>query len=97
MAPCNPPNQPGAAPCIDYERKRLYSLTVSATDNLGQPITRARSVPLVINVLDENDNEPKIDLSYTRYINEDQWVTINPLLIEVSSLKINVLILTEIE
>ncbi|BFZ17793.1 hypothetical protein BsWGS_20832 [Bradybaena similaris] len=82
VAPCNPPNQVGVAPCIDYERKRVYSLTVSATDNKGIPVTRARSVSLVINVLDENDNEPKIDLRYTRYINEDQWVTINPLLIE---------------
>ncbi|CAG5119658.1 unnamed protein product, partial [Candidula unifasciata] len=82
VAPCNAPNQPGTAPCIDYERKRNYTLTASATDNLGGSESRTRSVQLFINVLDDNDNDPKIDSIYVRYINEDQMVTINPLLIE---------------
>ncbi|XP_055876321.1 cadherin-87A-like [Biomphalaria glabrata] len=81
VASCN--GNVGVGPeCIDYERKKVYSLTVSATDNNGNGLTR--SVPLVIYILDENDNVPKLETSYVRWIYEGQTVTINPLIINAT-------------
>jgi hypothetical protein len=43
---------------LDFEETPAYTLTVSANDE-GSP-SLAASVPLVINVIDENDNAPII-------------------------------------
>ncbi|CAL1530727.1 unnamed protein product [Lymnaea stagnalis] len=84
VADCSP-RVPGQTPCIDYEKKREYVLTVAATDNLGDPNTgRTKSVPLTVYILDENDNVPQPEASYVRYINEEETVTINPLIINAS-------------
>ncbi|GFO04281.1 cadherin-87a [Plakobranchus ocellatus] len=73
---------PGEVPCIDYERKQSYTLTVSATDNNGAADGRTRSVQLIIDVEDENDVRPAIEAIYERYILENERVTINPLRID---------------
>ena len=75
---------PGENPCIDYERKKRYVLTVAATDDGGNTVTgRTRSVQVIVNVLDVNDNPPRPEDSYLRYIYEGNTVTVNPLIIEV--------------
>ena len=77
----------GEPPCIDFETKKRYVLTVSATDNNGQQVGgRRRSVQIIINILDRNDNPPRPEQNYLRYINEGQTVTINPLIVTVSLL-----------
>ncbi|XP_012934695.1 cadherin-87A isoform X2 [Aplysia californica] len=74
---------PGKPPCIDYERKKRYVLTVAATDNLGDITNgRTRSVQVIVNILDVNDNFPRPEASYLRYILEGNTVTVNPLIIE---------------
>ncbi|GFS25353.1 cadherin-87A, partial [Elysia marginata] len=75
---------PGVFPCIDYERKQRYTLTASATDNNGLEDGRTRSVPLVIDVNDENDVAPSMEALYERYILENERVTINPLRIDAT-------------
>ena len=76
---------PGEFPCIDFERKQKYTLTVSATDMKGAADGRTRSVTLIINIEDENDVKPAIEKSYERFIFENERVTINPLRIDVSA------------
>ena len=81
---CLPPGSPGEDPCINFERKKKYALSVAATDNNGDRTTgRSRTVQVMVNVLDVNDNAPQPEASYIRYINEMETVTINPLIIEV--------------
>ncbi|RUS73609.1 hypothetical protein EGW08_018632 [Elysia chlorotica] len=75
---------PGQVPCIDFERKQKYTLTVSATDDVGGDNGRTRSVELIINIIDVNDVKPAIEGLYERYIQENERVTINPLRIDVT-------------
>ncbi|KAH9513024.1 hypothetical protein Btru_035618 [Bulinus truncatus] len=77
---------PGVGPqCIDYEKKKVYSLVVSATDALEDPkIGLTRSVQLIINILDENDVVPGLESSYVRYMYEGETVTINPLIVNAT-------------
>ena len=84
VAPCA---SPGEIPCIDYEQKRKYTLTASATDNKGAEDGRTRSVQLIIDIVDENDVPPAIEALYERYILENEQVTINPLRIDVSMIR----------
>ncbi|XP_063226687.1 cadherin-87A isoform X2 [Bacillus rossius redtenbacheri] len=53
VAPCA---TPGVAPCLDYEKKSMYFLTLKATDNDGKG--HSAVVTLVISLLDANDNSP---------------------------------------
>ena len=79
---------PGKTPCIDYESKKRYVLTVAATDNNGNQVGgRRRTVQVIINILDRNDNPPQPEQNYLRYINEGETVTINPLVVQVRLLK----------
>ncbi|XP_052868798.1 cadherin-related tumor suppressor [Anopheles cruzii] len=43
---------------LDREERDYYSLTVSCADE-GQPVPRSSSVPVIVHVIDENDNAPQ--------------------------------------
>uniref|UniRef100_A0A182F4L6 Protocadherin-16 n=1 Tax=Anopheles albimanus TaxID=7167 RepID=A0A182F4L6_ANOAL len=43
---------------LDREERDYYSLTVSCQDE-GQPVARSSSVPVIVHVIDENDNAPE--------------------------------------
>lgn len=74
--------QPGKNPCLDYEFRNRYDLTVVATDNRGTGLSRPAA--LVINVLNVNDNPPRFSLaSITRSIDELKVVTNDPLILQV--------------
>lgn len=56
---------------LDREEKDYYSLTVTAWDQ-GEPV-RSSSVPVVIHVIDENDNRPEFTNStFTFHISENE-------------------------
>ncbi|XP_060531934.1 cadherin-related tumor suppressor [Cylas formicarius] len=56
---------------LDREDKDYYSLTVTASD-LGTP-TRSSSVPVVIHVIDENDNAPEFtNTTFTFRVRENE-------------------------
>lgn len=56
---------------LDREDKDYYSLTVTVSD-LGDPV-RSSVVPVVIHVIDENDNNPQFTNStFTFYIRENE-------------------------
>lgn len=56
---------------LDREDKDYYSLTVTVTD-LGNP-PRSSEVPVVIHVIDENDNKPQFtNGTFTFYIRENE-------------------------
>lgn len=56
---------------LDREDKDYYSLTVTAND-LGDP-QRSSTVPVVIHVIDENDNNPQFTNStFTFYLRENE-------------------------
>ena len=73
---------PGSGNCIDYEQQQTYFLTFIARDfeGTGQTV----SVPLVINVLDENDNAPVFTAQeYVGYITEGDTVPSPPIQVSV--------------
>ncbi|XP_025090736.1 cadherin-87A-like isoform X2 [Pomacea canaliculata] len=77
--------QPGKNPCLDYEFRNRYDLTVVATDNRGTGLSRPAA--LVINVLNVNDNPPRFSLaSITRSIDELKVVTNDPLILQATDL-----------
>lgn len=47
---------PGVKPCLDFEDKQKYYLTLKATDDNGNGLSSV--VSLMINLLDANDNTP---------------------------------------
>lgn len=56
---------------LDREERDYYSLTVSVSD-LGNP-PRSSAVPVVVHVIDENDNNPQFTNStFTFYIRENE-------------------------
>ena len=76
---------PGVFPCIDFERKQRYDLTVRAEDNLRNQGFLASTQPLTIYITDVNDNRPVfVNLRYVRSIREGDTITTDPLLINVS-------------
>lgn len=60
---------------LDREEKDYYALTVMVEDH-GKPIKRSSTVPVVIHVIDENDNAPKFINSsgFTFHIRENEPV-----------------------
>lgn len=64
VAPCS---TPGTGNCIDYESRQSYFLSFQASDGFGQSAV----VPLMITVLDSNDNSPVfVRERYTAVIDE---------------------------
>lgn len=51
-----PCTTPGKAPCLDYETRSAYYLTLRVTDDQGRG--NSALVPLKINLVDVNDNPP---------------------------------------
>uniref|UniRef100_A0A0L8G475 Cadherin domain-containing protein n=1 Tax=Octopus bimaculoides TaxID=37653 RepID=A0A0L8G475_OCTBM len=50
---------PGKSPCLDYEVKQQYNLTVLIVDNKNDPSNlQKKQVELIINLQDANDNAP---------------------------------------
>ena len=67
VAACGADNQitPYGESCLDYEDRKTFSLTYTATDGGGQTVT----TNLVITLEDTNDNHPKFDRDeYTRVV-----------------------------
>ncbi|XP_050390915.1 cadherin-87A [Patella vulgata] len=74
---------PGVRPCIDYEDRKQYQLTVMARDENGQG--RESTGSLTVNIENINDNRPQFRLpSYLRYINEGEILTIDPLVVSIT-------------
>ncbi|KAK6187126.1 hypothetical protein SNE40_005218 [Patella caerulea] len=74
---------PGLRPCIDYEDRKQYQLTVMARDENGRG--RESTGSLTVNIENINDNKPQFRLpSYLRYINEGEILTIDPLVVSIT-------------
>ena len=62
--------------CLDYERQKSYTLSVKATDMVGNEA----SAELIVDLLDENDNSPVFEqLVYRRDIGEGMKEFMPPL------------------
>ncbi|XP_024919122.1 protocadherin alpha-3-like [Cynoglossus semilaevis] len=70
---------------IDFEKSKNYEIDIKASDKGNAPLTTAKSV--LINVVDVNDNAPKIDVtSFSSSIKEDSKIGTTVALISVSDL-----------
>lgn len=77
---------PGLSPCLDFERKTHYNLTVTAYDGFGLNST----VPLRIQLLDANDNVPRFERSlYETEIEENADHFDTPLFVHATDLDIS--------
>jgi len=82
VKPCHSPGK-----CIDYERQasKRYRLTVTAEDEGGEGFQV--QVPLIINIIDANDNAPVFSQSeYGTSIRENQTTFVPPLFVAVRNI-----------
>ncbi|XP_074648131.1 cadherin-87A-like isoform X2 [Tubulanus polymorphus] len=76
---------PGSGNCIDYEQTRTYLLNFVATDHSGTGQTVSK--PLVINILDANDNTPQCEIpKYVGFIREQESLPNPPLQVKAVDL-----------
>ena len=67
MAACGSDNEIIPGSCLDYEERKSFSLTYTATDGGGQTTT----TNLMIKLEDVNDNHPRFDRDeYRRVVRE---------------------------
>ena len=67
--------------CLDYEERKTFSLTYTATDGGGQ----ATTTNLIIKLLDVNDNHPKFEITeYRRVVRQSDTIFEPPLFIKAT-------------
>lgn len=60
---------------LDFENLRTYNLTISAVDSGSPPLSGTAN--LVINVLDVNDNPPRISTTQTVFATPEVYTQYN--------------------